>query len=60
MLPGPPLVSLLIAGVLAYGLMALMISVFATGRATLREGWELAWSALRRLARPAGITRPRG
>jgi polysaccharide transporter, PST family len=60
MLPGPPLVSLLIAGVLAYGLMALMISVFATGRATLREGWELAWPALRRLARPAGITRPRG
>ena len=50
LLPTPPVLTLLTSATLAYALTALLISAFPAGRATLREGWGLVASVLRRKA----------
>ncbi|WYK06785.1 lipopolysaccharide biosynthesis protein [Cereibacter sphaeroides f. sp. denitrificans] len=44
--PGPGFVALVQGGILAYALTALFISLTASGRETLREGWRLAGERL--------------
>lgn len=44
--PGPGFVALVQGGLLAYALTALLISLTASGRQTLREGWRLAGERL--------------
>ncbi|PZX41197.1 PST family polysaccharide transporter [Roseinatronobacter thiooxidans] len=59
LLPDPPVLTLLAGAALSYALTALLISAFPSGRATLREGWELLAPVLRRIKpRPANVTPP--
>ena len=58
LLPQTPILTLLTGAVVSYAITALLISAFPTGRATLREGWELVTPVLRRKLRPANAAPP--
>lgn len=58
LLPDSPLLTLLTGAAVSYGLTVLVISAFPTGRATLREGWELLVPFLPRNMRPASAVPP--
>ena len=58
LLPESSALSLLTALVLSYAMTAVIICIFPSGRATLRDGWELIAPALTRKAKPASVAPP--